>query len=393
MKRSPPMFKIDGDVAMFGKSVRLFKLLGFSVKIDVSWLILALLITWSLAKGLFPTYFENLPTATYWWMGVAGAIGLFFSIVFHELSHSLVARNYGIPIRGITLFIFGGVAEMHEEPQTPKSELLMAIAGPISSLVLGGVFYGVHLIGKHTMWGEPVHGVLIYLAIINLILAGFNMLPAFPLDGGRVLRSILWSWKDSLRWATRISSQIGSAFGVILIILGAINFFSGNVIGGVWWFLIGLFMRSASQMSYQQLIIRKALEGETIERFMKKNPVTVPPTLSLYELVENFIYKYHFKIFPVVKQAELLGCVKSKQLKEIPREEWKKQTVGDIFEKCSADNTIAVDTDAVKALSAMKRSSNSRIMVVDKNNKLAGILSLKDLMEFLSLKIELEDKD
>jgi len=378
---------------MFGKSVRLFKLLGFSVKIDISWLILALLITWSLAKGLFPTYFENLPTATYWWMGVAGAIGLFFSIVFHELSHSLVARNYGIPIRGITLFIFGGVAEMHEEPQTPKSELLMAIAGPISSLVLGGVFYGVHLIGKHTMWGEPVHGVLIYLAIINLILAGFNMLPAFPLDGGRVLRSILWSWKDSLRWATRISSQIGSAFGVILIILGAINFFSGNVIGGVWWFLIGLFMRSASQMSYQQLIIRKALEGETIERFMKKNPVTVPPSLSLYELVENFIYKYHFKIFPVVKQAELLGCVKSKQLKEIPREEWKKQTVGDIVEKCSADNTIAVDTDAVKALSAMKRSSNSRIMVVDKNNKLAGILSLKDLMEFLSLKIELEDKD
>ncbi|HDP98831.1 MAG TPA: site-2 protease family protein [bacterium] len=378
---------------MFGKSVRLFKLLGFSVKIDISWLILALLITWSLAKGLFPTYFENLPTATYWWMGVAGAIGLFFSIVFHELSHSLVARNYGIPIRGITLFIFGGVAEMHEEPQTPKSELLMAIAGPISSLVLGGVFYGVHLIGKHTMWGEPVHGVLIYLAIINLILAGFNMLPAFPLDGGRVLRSILWSWKDSLRWATRISSQIGSAFGVILIILGAINFFSGNVIGGVWWFLIGLFMRSASQMSYQQLIIRKALEGETIERFMKKNPVTVPPSLSLYELVENFIYKYHFKTFPVVKQAELLGCVKSKRLKEIPREEWKKQTVGDIVEKCSADNTIAVDTDAVKALSAMKRSSNSRIMVVDKNNKLAGILSLKDLMEFLSLKIELEDKD
>ena len=173
---------------MFGKRITLFKLFGFSVHVDLSWLVIAALITWSLAQGLFPHQFEGLPAAAYWIMGAAGAVGLFFSIVFHELFHSLAARRFGIPMTGITLFIFGGVAEMDDEPPNPKAEFFMAIAGPLSSIVLGVMFYALFIIAELQEWPLIAAGVLGYLGVINWILAAFNLLPAFPLDGGRVLR-------------------------------------------------------------------------------------------------------------------------------------------------------------------------------------------------------------
>jgi len=191
---------------MFGKRIKLFKLLGFEVRVDWSWIIIAILIAWSLSKGLFPSYYKNLSTQTYWWMGIIGAAGLFLSIIVHELSHSLVARKYGLPMKGITLFIFGGVAEMEEEPPSARAEFMMAIAGPLSSILIALVFYGIQAAGKQAGLAAPVTGVVGYLAMINGILAGFNLLPAFPLDGGRVLRSILWGVKKNLRWATYISS-------------------------------------------------------------------------------------------------------------------------------------------------------------------------------------------
>jgi Zn-dependent protease len=220
---------------MFGRSIRIFTLFGFEVKIDLSWVILALLITWSLAQGLFPHYFKGLTNATYWWMGIFGALGLFFSIVFHELCHSLVARKYGLPIKGITLFIFGGVASMEQEPPSAKAEFLMAIAGPASSIVLGVIFFIIRTVGIETDWSVPLTGIFTYLAFINWVLAGFNLIPAFPLDGGRVLRSALWKWKNDIRWSTRIASRVGAVFGLVLIFLGVIQFFSGNFIGGIWW--------------------------------------------------------------------------------------------------------------------------------------------------------------
>jgi len=375
---------------MFWKDIKLFKLFGFEVKMDLSWLILAILITWTLAKGLFPAYFENFETSTYWWMGVFGAVGLFVSIVFHELSHSLIARRFDLPIRGITLFIFGGVAQMQEEPKSAKAELWMAIAGPVSSIILGGVLFGIHLLDMGMSWGKPVHGVLLYLSIINLILAGFNLLPAFPLDGGRVLRAILWSWKNDIRKATKISSRIGSGFGVLLIVLGAISFFGGNFIGGIWWFLIGMFMRGASQQSYQHLLMREALEGETVERFMKKDPVTVTSDTPINKLVEDYIYKYHFKLYPVVQGSDLSGCVYLKQVKNVNKDEWNNRTVSDIMDKCDQNNTIDINTDAVKALSIMRKNDLSRLMVTD-NSKLVGVIALKDLLDFLSLKVDLEE--
>jgi len=375
---------------MFGRRIPLFSLMGFKVGIDITWFLLAVLITWSLADGVFPRYFAGHTSATYWWMGAAGAVGLFISIVFHEFCHSIVAKHFGLPMKGITLFIFGGIAEMNEEPQNPQSEFFMAIAGPIASVFLAGIFYLIQKAGNTLNWPGSVTGTLTYLAWINLILAGFNLIPAFPLDGGRVLRSALWAIKKNLRWATRVASWMGSAFGIFLIILGVLSLIGGSFVGGLWYILIGMFIRSASQMSYQQMLIRKALSGEPTKRFMQADPVVVSPSLSVRDLVENYFYKYHYKMFPVSDNGNLLGCISTKEVKNMPRNEWGQHTVSDITEKCSDNNMISPETDAMKALAVMRSSGNSRLMVVD-HNHLTGIITLKDMLKFLSLKIDLEE--
>jgi Zn-dependent protease/predicted transcriptional regulator len=322
-------------------------------------------------------------------MGAAGAVGLLISIVFHELWHSLVARRFGLPMKGITLFIFGGVAEMTDEPPSPRAEFFMAVAGPLSSIFLGVVLLAIAFLGDGLGLSRPVKGVINYLGFLNLILAGFNLLPAFPLDGGRVLRSVLWGWKDNMRWATQIASKIGSGFGIALIAVGAIQFIRGEVIGGVGMFLIGLFLRSASQSAYKQLVIRRALEGEKVRRFMVENPVTVAPGISVEELVDNYIFKHHFKMYPVVEDDRLIGCITLSQVKGIPKAEWGSHRVGELASGCSKDNTVSADEDALKALAVMNKTSASRLMVVD-GEKLVGVIALKDMMRFLSLKVDLE---
>ena len=377
---------------MFGKRIDLFKMFGFQVRIDFSWIIIAVLISWSLSTGLFPFQYEGLVTLTYWMMGTVGAIGLFLSIILHEFSHSLVARKHGMPMKGITLFIFGGMAEMSDEPPSPRAEFLMAAAGPISSLLIAGVFYVIYSAGAGLGVSDPANGVIQYLALINLILAVFNTVPAFPLDGGRMLRSILWKIRGNLRWATRIASTVGSGFGVALILLGIFNvLFMGNFIGGMWWFLIGMFLYSAARMSYQQLLTRRALEGESVRRFMKTDPVTVSSDLTLDRLVEDYVYRYHHKMYPVVADSDKVeGCVTTKQIKGVPKEEWNRRKVGEIAVPCSRDNSISPDSDAIKALSMMNRTGASRLLVTE-GDRLAGVITLKDMLDLLSLRVELED--
>ncbi|HED00594.1 MAG TPA: CBS domain-containing protein [Proteobacteria bacterium] len=374
---------------MFGKRITLFRLLGFEVRIDLSWVVIAVLITWSLALRLFPGYYKGLSKTTYWWMGIAGALGLFVSIIFHELCHSLVARRYGLPMKGITLFIFGGVAEMDEEPPSAKAEFMMAAAGPLSSIVLSSACYGIFILGKESGWPNPIAGVIGYLTYINGILAVFNLLPAFPLDGGRMLRSVLWGWKRNLRWATRVASQIGLGFGMVLIILGILQVFLGNFIGGIWWFMIGIFLQNAARSSYQQVLTRQAFEGKKVRRFMKSDVVTVSSSISIAQLVEDYIYKHHFKMYPVVDRGRLVGCVSLQQVKEVPQEEWNQRTVREIMRQCSPENTIGPEVDAMKALSIISRTRNSRLMVVE-GDRLVGIVSLKDMLNLLSLKMDLE---
>ncbi len=374
---------------MLGKGLRLFKVLGFEVRIDASWLLLAVLIILSLTSGYFPFHYEGLRSGTYALMGIIGAVGLFASIIFHELCHSLVGRRYGIPMKGITLFMFGGVAQMDEESRTPKAEFLMAVAGPIASFALAGGFYGLHAALKATAAPTPLAGVIGYLAWINMILAFFNLLPAFPLDGGRVLRSALWAWKKNLRWATRIASEIGSGFGVALIILGILSLLGGNVVGGLWWCLIGMFLRGISQGSYRQVLIRETLAGEPVWRFMRDEPVSVAPELTVADLVNDYIYQHHFKMFPVVDAGKLAGCVSTREIKQVPREEWALRKVADIATGCSDRNTIAPDADATDALSTMNKTGNSRLMVVQ-DGRLVGVVALKDMLKFLVLKMDLE---
>ncbi|KJS32530.1 MAG: peptidase M50 [Desulfatitalea sp. BRH_c12] len=376
---------------MFGKKWKLFRLSGFEVSIDLSWVILAVLITWSLSVGYFPLQFKDLSSQSYWIMGVTGALGLFASIILHEFAHSVVARRMGLPMRGITLFIFGGIAQMGDEPPNAKTEFWMAIAGPLASIALAISFYGVYAAGMAGGWPIAFNGVIGYLAFINIALAIFNLIPAYPLDGGRILRAILWHYKKNLRWATRVSASIGAGFGVFLILLGVIRVLYGNFIGGMWFFLIGMFLQGAARASYQQLVARKALEGEPLERFMTHDPVTLSPALPLDRLVDDYFYKYHFKMYPVVDpEGRLIGCIRLQDVRTIEKEKWASTSVKSLMRPCSQENTIEPQADAVQALARMNQNDVSRLMVVDKG-QLTGIIALKDMLKFLSNKIELEN--
>ena len=255
--------------------------------------------------------------------------------------------------------------------------------------MLVAVFLALAQWGQAAGWPPQVYGVLGYLGWINAILVVFNLVPAFPLDGGRVARSIIWSWNKNFRAATRIVTTIGSGFGLLLTGLGVLGFVLGNFIGGIWWFMIGLFLRNAAQMSYQQVLVRDALTGEPVHRFMTADPVTVSPMASVQELVDDYIYRYHHKLYPVVSDGHLLGCISLNQVKQIAKQEWPTHRVSEFVRQCDSGNTIDASADAIDALSRMNKEQVSRLMVV-KDDKLVGIVSLKDLLKFLSLKMELE---
>jgi len=376
---------------MFGKRVNLFRLFGFQVRVDASWLFVAALIAWSLAYSVFPQDYPELPYSMYWAMGALGMLGLFASIIFHELCHSLVARRFGMNMKGITLFIFGGVAEMAEEPSSAKAEFLMAIAGPAASVVLGLVCLGAKAAAGAT-WPVAARGVVGYLGWINLILAGFNMIPAFPLDGGRVFRSIMWRWKGDLMQATHISSRLGAALAMVLMFIAVAQLFTGQFVSAVWLFMIGLFIRSASQQSWDQLVMRSTLQGVPVRKFMRTDPVSVSPDLTVARLVDEYMYRHHYKMYPVVEEetGELIGCVGTGGVKTLSREKWPWRTVRDIATPCGRENTITPDTDAMEALGIMSRTGNSRLMVLE-NGRLVGMLTLRDLMSFLAMKLDLDN--
>ena len=376
---------------MFGKTIKLFTFFGFQVRLDASWLIIAFLVAWSLSSGYFPRISPDLSSTVHWTMGIIGTLGLFFSILFHEFWHSFVARAYGLPIHGITLFLFGGVSEMSDEPPSAGIEFFVAVAGPISSIVLGLVFFAINS-GMQALT-IPVYasGILGYLALINWVVAVFNLLPAFPLDGGRIVRAALWKWKGDLRQATKSASYTGVVFGIFLVILGAVNMLSGNIIPGMWYVIVGLFIRGTAQMAYKQLLVQKSLKGKKVRSYMNDSPVTVPSDLSIRSLLQDYMYKYHFKTFPVVDQGQLKGCVHSKQVKGLSEDEWDVRTVAELGSNCSQDNTISGDADVMDALDKMRSTGNSRLLVVD-NGELSGIIALKDILAFLEYSADIEDR-
>lgn len=374
------------------RRIHLFTLYGFEVNLDLSWLLLAFLISWSLGAGLYPQEYPGLTPMTYAWMGIAVAVGVFFSIVFHEFSHSVVARHFGMKMRGITLFVFGGVAEMEKEPPSPKSEFLMAIAGPISSFVLAYLFWLIEGAARTNGWPVTVIGVADTMALINFTVAIFNLVPAFPLDGGRVLRAALWQRKGDLKAATYTSSRIGRAFGLALMLVGLFSFIQGNLIGGMWLFLIGIFVRGAAASSYQQLIVSELIGDRPVSHFMRRDPVVVPPSISLADWLDDYVYQHHFKMYPVVRDGELLGCINIDAIKGVPKSDRAGHHVREFIQPCSAANTISADMSTSELLKDIVRPMTASRYMVVQNGRLVGMISLKDLLELLTLKMEIDSQ-
>lgn len=374
---------------MFGRSIEIFRIFGFPIRLDPTWVPVAALLAWTLSSGIFPVLVPGLAPSVYWSIGVLATLGLFASVVVHEIAHCLVARRFGIPIRGITLFFFGGVAEMVGEPPSARSELLVASAGPAASLGVAGAGWGLTAVATALQAPPALTAMIGYLALTNAVLALFNLVPAFPLDGGRILRSLLWGWRHDLRQATRISSAIGTAFGFVLIALGILRAFrGGDVMGGVWWVLLGLFVRHAAAGAYQQILLRQTLEGQPVSRLMHRDPVAVPRNISLGDWARDYVARYPFQMFPVLDDAgRLMGSIRVERLLEIPEDEMDRQTVGAFAERCSAVNTVAAQSDALRALTLLSEGDTSRLMVVD-GDRLTGLVSLKDLLRFLARQTE-----
>ena len=361
---------------------------GFEVNVDVSWLLLGVLIAWTLAGSVFPDVTPGLTPGRYWVMAGFATAGLLMSIVFHETAHSLVARHYGLPIRGITLFIFGGVAEMTAEPNRPRDELLMAAAGPVASLLLAAICYA--LLFPLAAWDGPLAaaGVLWYLALINFMLALFNLVPAFPLDGGRILRAALWSWRGDLVWATRIAAGAGNLFGALLIVLGLIEILQGDLVGGIWRFLVGMFLRGAASASLDETLAHRLLSGLPVARIMNVDPITVTSGASVQEFIDDYVYRYHHRWFPVVDDGTVVGSMAMQQAASVERTLWPSIRVGQIMRPFSPDDAIEPDTDAFAALMQMRRTGQSRLVVLH-HGRLFGMVSSRDLLDILSLDQEL----
>ncbi len=344
---------------MFGTRWRLFRLLGIPVSVDASWLIILALLTLSFSND-FPDvlnrYFPGgakLPWYAYWIMGLTTALAFFVCVLLHELGHAVTARSLGMRINGITLFLFGGVSELGEEPPSAGTEFLMAVAGPAVSLLLAVAFGALTAAGYNAGWPHPLVIVLGYLAAVNAMVLVFNLVPAFPLDGGRVLRSILWAAMGNLRRATHWASVLGQVFAWALIGWGILEFFSGNWFDGVWIGLIGLFLNGAARSSYQQVLIQQALRGEPVRRFMNREPIVVPPSLDLRAWVEDYVYRYHRKMFPVASDGRLEGFITTRTLENVPRDDWARRTVGDAMKRDLQEITIRPDADALEALGKM----------------------------------------
>ena len=374
---------------MFMKRYHLFTLFGFRVGLDLSWFLIATLIVWTLATGYFPSVYEGLAASTYWVMGVFSALGLFFSIIFHEFAHAMVARGFGMPVSGITLFVFGGVAELDSEPPGPRAEGLVAIAGPVSSYVLAGVAYVLARLVPVGDGVSPAVAVLDHLALLNAVLATFNLLPAFPLDGGRVLRAVIWGRTGDLSKATRVSSQLGRMLGGVLMAFGLIGIVTGNFVGGIWQVLIGLFIVGAAGATERHMELQRGLKGLRTRDLMTPDPISIADDVTVARAVEDYFYRYYHKAFPVLRGGGVLGWVRLEDVGALPREEWERTTVGEIVEPGSAAQTASPDAPVLEVLKTVSKAKSGRVMVVA-DGALVGILTMRDIMDFLTVRLQLD---
>jgi len=299
-------------------SFRIGKIAGIEIDINWSWIVILVLLTVSLATGWFPQLYPGWSTATSWIISLISALLLFVSVLLHELAHSLVARRSGLKVKNITLFIFGGVSNIEQEPKSPGVEFWMALVGPLTSLFIGAVCFLLLLPLRGTR--SQLEGILFYLAVSNILLGLFNLIPAFPLDGGRVLRAIVWKITGSLQTATRAASLSGQVFAYLFILGGLWLIFAGNVLDGVWIGFIGWFLLSAAQSANAQGMLQSTLRGVTVAEVMNPAPPTVPATISLQELVDEYFLPHALRYALVMQDDRLAGMITLSDIRHVPRE-------------------------------------------------------------------------
>lgn len=360
------------------------KVFGVQVRVHLSWLIVALLIAWSLATGSLPMIYAGLPTEAYWAMAALIILGLGLSIVLHEIAHTLAGRALGISIDRITLFLLGGVAELHEEPKRPAAELVMSLAGPLFSVLFSILL--AFAAGSAAFAGAPdaVVGGLGYLATLNIVLAGFNLLPAFPLDGGRVVRAVIWMVTGDGQRATRLAATVGEAFAMLMMVAGLVTALVGEVASGLWWILIGLFLQVAAHGARADAEARTRFAGHPIEEVMARGVESVAPDMTLDVFVEQHLLATHHGLYPVVEGGVWKGVVEPADVLRAPRDRWATMTLREIFTPSDLVPVASPRDDAAEVLERMQRQEKVRLLVVDAG-AVVGIVTLKDIQARMAL--------
>jgi Zn-dependent protease/CBS domain-containing protein len=374
---------------MFPGSIVLGAIRGIPIRIHFTWLIIFGLLSWSLASGYFPQHYPDLPITAYWIKAIIAALFLFGSVLVHELMHALMAQSLRVPIAGITLFALGGVSEMKQEPPSPSAEFMIAIVGPVASIALAGLFWLVWQALEREGPDPSFAAIALYLVGLNTVVAVFNLLPAFPLDGGRVLRSIVWGITKDLKKATYLATRIGRGFAYILIIFGAVSLFAGAGFQGIWLALIGFFLLQGAQASYTQVVLKEALAGIAVRDIMVRDVVTVAPGLSVKELIERYFLNYGYGGFPVVEIGQVLGLAALGDVKKVPPENYERVTVREIMVPLSERLTIAPEEDVSAAFQRMAEEELGRLIVMERGRML-GLVTKTGLSRFLQMKLELQ---
>lgn len=366
-------------------SFRLGNIAGIDIRINYTWIFIFVFISWSLAQGFFPQSYPGWSTTTYWATGVIAAILLFASVLAHELSHSLTARSRGMSVNSITLFIFGGVSNLEDEPEEPKVEFVISMVGPLTSLGLAGAFWGfVQLVGDQQ---SPLAAILFYLALVNGLLGIFNLLPGFPLDGGRILRSFLWQRTGSIVRATNIAGTVGRFIGWGMVGFGIFQLLSGNFVGGLWLAFIGWFLASMADASRREMIMRQHLKGVKVSEVMDSEIEAINPTTSVQQLVDDIIHQRHRRAAPVADEGHVVGIVTVTDLKNLPQDKWQDTSVRDIMTR-EPLYTVKPDDELDKAVKLITRHDVNQLLVLEKE-RLVGMLNRADLISHLQVRQEL----
>lgn len=368
---------------------RLVRLFGFDVFIHWSWLIIFVLATWSLATGYLP---DGWTAGQRWVVGAITSVLFFGSVLAHELSHSIEARRRGMPVQSITLFIFGGVSSLGGEPRTARDEFWVAIVGPLTSFVAGLVFFIIWLAARAADI-EPVRAVAGYLALINVAVGFFNLLPGFPLDGGRVLRSILWGVKRNMLEATRVAANVGRAIAGLMVVVGLVTAIAGNF-GGLWYIFIAMFLWNAAESSYQQLLLQTTFHGVVIGPLVERDVPRIPPDATLREFAHDHVLRRNRRAFFVaaVDAGEIQGLISLSDLAKAPEEEWDRVSVYRTMTPRDRLITVDLRAEALPALQLMAEHNINQLVVLD-GREPAGLLSRAALLQAIQLRTQIEKMD